>query len=690
MRIEELHIKGFGKFCDFISEFGPGFNIVFGDNESGKSTLQAFIKGMLYSLKGGRPQKDGILPPLRRFKPWHSNEYKGRIKYRLDRDAVFIVKRDFDDLSVKVFDAFFNDISDTFNQSKESGPQFAISHLGLNESCFEKTAFIGQLNSRIDASGSREIIERLSNLSQTGAEDVCLKRAQQALKEALVSYVGTDKTSTRPLDNINLKLKDLDIKRKELIRERESLIFAEEKLKSLTHAKNLAKEENSLLTLGEDILEVRSNIEGLKKQTKELGEILKQVCALEEEKGTLSKKIDELFEDSIKAAHSKYRLVKTVAVGFLIICAALMILQTFIPFVVTVGVVLGLLGLGLLGLDVYLYRGLKDLKIKRHEYDMKVECIDNDINSAKVNMVEIIHFSDKIDQANKYLQSLYDRSSVICEFDINSKDDIVKALQQINHSVESLYNDIDVYAYKIRSACRANNFSDIEFDEFMQKLLDTDIKEARNFIDEKMKEVNVTLNDINIEIGQKEAFLSIAMDIDDEVLMVDKEIEDCELERQRLIDTGFCIRTAIDVLEEANLEINRSFIPSLNSKISDFMNEITSQKYSELKADDDFCIKAVEPYGDIVALHLLSGGTIDQAYLAMRLALVEVMEEGGESLPLIMDEIFAQYDDYRMSKTLELLREISNRRQIILFTCKKRELDAAIRVFGNNINIIRI
>ena len=79
MHIEKLVVKGFGKLADLNLMLDRGLNIIYGNNESGKTSLQWFIKGMLFGLKGGRISKDGVLPPLRRYKPWSGGDFGGDI-----------------------------------------------------------------------------------------------------------------------------------------------------------------------------------------------------------------------------------------------------------------------------------------------------------------------------------------------------------------------------------------------------------------------------------------------------------------------------------------------------------------------------------------------------------------------------------------------------------------------------------
>ena len=72
----------------------------------------------------------------------------------------------------------------------------------------------------------------------------------------------------------------------------------------------------------------------------------------------------------------------------------------------------------------------------------------------------------------------------------------------------------------------------------------------------------------------------------------------------------------------------------------------------------------------------VSRGTIEQIYFALRMAAAEVLYE--EEYPVILDDTFAYYDDARMEMTLRWLAE--NRKQVLIFTCQKREREALERM----------
>ena len=71
----------------------------------------------------------------------------------------------------------------------------------------------------------------------------------------------------------------------------------------------------------------------------------------------------------------------------------------------------------------------------------------------------------------------------------------------------------------------------------------------------------------------------------------------------------------------------------------------------------------------VLGLHQVSGGTMQQIYFALRMAAGELL--GGAQLPVVLDETFAMYDDVRLASALRFLKKSG--RQVILFTCQKRE-----------------
>ena len=100
MRLIDLHIDGFGKFHDLDLRFAEGMNILYGHNEAGKSTLHAFLQAMLYGLER-RPGVGSAAKLHKKYRPWDAPERFGGTLRLAHEGQVYRIVRDFnaDDLS---------------------------------------------------------------------------------------------------------------------------------------------------------------------------------------------------------------------------------------------------------------------------------------------------------------------------------------------------------------------------------------------------------------------------------------------------------------------------------------------------------------------------------------------------------------------------------------------------------------
>ena len=207
MKLEKLIITGFGKLNNFEVEFKEGLNIIIGSNESGKSTMQAFIKAMLFGQKKGRNEN---LIEKERFKPWGGGIYGGSLQYLLVSKGSFRVWRDFNTGQVKVFDSGLRDITDSFGYSKGSGVLFAEEHLGVNQEIFTRTSFVLQMGVRLNTEGEVLLTERIASIVENGSERASYTDAKKALEKVLLEEIGTSRTTGKPLDKVNYKIKKLE------------------------------------------------------------------------------------------------------------------------------------------------------------------------------------------------------------------------------------------------------------------------------------------------------------------------------------------------------------------------------------------------------------------------------------------------------------------------------------------------
>ena len=159
MIITSLEISGFGKFHHFSLDFSPLCNVIYGENEAGKSTLHAFIQGMLYGIPSSPSRKEQFFRhrPFQKELPFGGKlffSYQNK-SYCLSRDFLsggnaVILQLDTNTL-VSDADCFLEEVLSSF--SSES---------------FHNTVFIRQLKSGTDREMVKELQKIFSNMEHSG------------------------------------------------------------------------------------------------------------------------------------------------------------------------------------------------------------------------------------------------------------------------------------------------------------------------------------------------------------------------------------------------------------------------------------------------------------------------------------------------------------------------------------------
>ena len=143
-----------------------------------------------------------------------------------------------------------------------------------------------------------------------------------------------------------------------------------------------------------------------------------------------------------------------------------------------------------------------------------------------------------------------------------------------------------------------------------------------------------------------------------------------EAERQRAEDIQ-ALELAVQEITRISQSFYEDMQDELNAEISRYVSLFTAGAYDSLRLDEQGQLQILTE-GREVRPELLSRGTLEQIYLALRLAVGNVVTK-EEPLPILLDEAFAMYDDDRLAQTLQTLSTLQN--QIFLFTCQKREVE---------------
>lgn len=134
------------------------------------------------------------------------------------------------------------------------------------------------------------------------------------------------------------------------------------------------------------------------------------------------------------------------------------------------------------------------------------------------------------------------------------------------------------------------------------------------------------------------------------------------------------IALAMEVLDEANTTLQNRFSPALGSRAAEIFRQLTAGRYEKVLLSRDFSLETEEGADSAArSVQLLSQGAADQLYLAVRLAICDMVLPEDKTVPLILDDALLSFDDTRLHAALDYLVEISKERQILLFSCQKRE-----------------
>lgn len=251
----------------------------------------------------------------------------------------------------------------------------------------------------------------------------------------------------------------------------------------------------------------------------------------------------------------------------------------------------------------------------------------------------------------------------------------VSSLEQARSVYEELVTarkEITRLANKIQSKKEA--LSDLAGNEAAQTEPVEDMAPPSEDISEtkrRYQEIDTELRKTNEKLIALETGLDLKYQGFREVAAIEVLIKECDEKIRFLEERWESLNIASNALEEAFSELRKSFGAILDDEASTYFSRLTGGKYEKLLINRDFEINARESSASpIREWQYLSGGTIDQAYLSLRLALVRLIGE-GVALPVMLDDVFSQYDDGRTSRGFETLGEFAAQNQVVFFTCHK-------------------
>lgn len=302
MIIKELRIDSFGAIVKKNIKFDRGINVIYGENEAGKSTIEAFIRSMLYGFSKRRGKGEG---DRKRFLPLQGGRAQGELVYE-HNNKTYIIKRCFgetkkEDKSI-ILDYLTGEEIDNINLV-EPGKDI----LGVNRSTFEKTLFISQLGVVVVKDKEEEIMDKLIAVLGCGEHEVPAAKAIENLENLKKGFVT--KRGVGTLDDLKKRYSLLMEERYKGYKiAEENLQLEYNLLNEKEHRDKLYKDINRLEVYKKYIKKIK-----LQKEYKDITNYLKKSEELKREEEELNSHltkgqdiIDENFIDSLKNENISY------------------------------------------------------------------------------------------------------------------------------------------------------------------------------------------------------------------------------------------------------------------------------------------------------------------------------------------------------------------------------------------------
>lgn len=660
MRIDNLKINAYGNIKNKDISLNKGINIIHGANESGKSTLLSYIVNSFYGIsktKDGREMSD-----YEKYKPWEGSEFSGRIKYTLNDNSQYEIFRDFTKKNPKIYNERLEDITDNFEIDKKDGSKFFVEQTGVDKQTYLSTVVSMQQEVRLEEKEQNLLIQKIANLAGTGEDNVSYKKALGKLQDKIRDEIGTNKTTQKPINIIDKEIEEINRKIEEIrpYKDKKYGIDAEkeelkEQIKELEIERKILQElrENELIEnenkkeiqiKENNITENASKVLTLKNKMKELGDIEKSVG---ENVSKLQSEIESKKQNQEENKEVKSTSKKSI---YLVIAVALIIVAVVFAVIVKNYVLAG----------IPLVLSIIDVIILAITQNKKKREIQEQKNKQEENRIKI---AQEIENLTKELQDKEEEKR-----DLDSQISMIKGqlllLENNNEQISAQVNKIKTDLLNTQNQDKNQIITKYKTEIPIEKI--NSIIESNNLhsLEEQLNTNKIKLTGLEIEEN------TILPQLDN-LVNLEERLEADRQKKTELLQREEVINLAIENLNKAYEEMKTTITPKFTNNLSEGIKEITNNKYEKVAINDENGMIIENARGEYIEANKLSTGTIDQLYLALRLSMIKDLSK--ETLPIILDETFAYFDNARLEKIIQYLNEKAKEHQTIIFTCTNRE-----------------
>lgn len=660
-----LHANAtYGKLDQARLDLQPGLNVICAPNEGGKSTWCRFLLAMFYGLN---TRQRGDLADKNRFQPWSGSLMQGKLELSVgDKELTLSRRTQRPDAPLGVFSCTYSG-TDTPVPGLDAA-RCGETLLGVPQSVYQRCAFIPSGSLAIDADADLE--RRISALISTGDEKISFSQVESRLKKQLrqrkynrsgsiplleAEIAGLRaaqqeaQTLTGQLENLQQQLSQA---REDQARRRQArLQVAQEALREKERCLQALPDSSDLQRINQQLGAVRS-----------LGDQVQQAQeAVSRQESAIEAQLQELNRNPLHPM-TKAQLE-----------AQLQIQPPAPPQVaqLLISLALGLCGGGFLWYEIdrpqvlWLCLACAVTALAAGNF---LRLLIRRIRLQQSRRRELSRQEELRKLAESYLPALEEleaqrallrqKQQILSDGDRRLRTQLSDLLSQVSRWDDSVQSAGDIRRFVRETAQNRDRLAQ-ELQQAQTQLLQAQMSDADD-----------TVTHLQQQIAQVQGRLDAGRDaqaLGDQISRLEEELVRQQAEYDAL-------RLSLDALQAANTTLQNRFSPELGRRAAEIFADMTGSTWSHILLDREFHLSA-ESGSDPTrrSVQLLSAGTADQLYLAVRLAICEMILPPEQNPPLILDDALLTFDDARLSTTLDYLTRLGAQRQILLFTCQGRE-----------------
>lgn len=693
MRLRRIGLRNFKRFVDFQAQFSPGINVVKGPlNETGKSTLlEGIIVALFRNPKSTAKELEG-------YSSWGSSrQFRTSLEFE-EKGNRYLLEKDFDKGTIRLICDNTREDLDTF---KEISTKLAELSGTKSDTLFSCSSCIRQSEVSEISSGKKEITESLEEVVMGGKESTFAWQVVQKLDSRVAEMKkGLDKLTNNPgiLASLRSKIhgtsqrysdvKDevckIEAKKIELVEVSKQLAEVKEQYenaRALLEKNRQRKEiEASVQRLTKDydgVEKVLSNVRDLREDSEKAGKAVRAIEGFRDrqEVSELRRELDviqngrrtierDLVQREKELSGAKEKSDKRKSVVFLgsgkSIAASIVVLAggvvgTLIgPFYLVGLVIIGavLLAVTMLWARPALIRDKTSISvIEGRLQDMRQALADLSRNEqellAKAKCSTIARFCEQ----EKDFYDWLDKK--------NAAELQLKGMLG-GRTVE------DIEGQKLELARKLATEEARLTDDLKQTHLGP---EEYTALERRVQNLEKRQGELEKQKSRCEIIIEQARFNMEDQIRLEEELEALQEALKHENKKVRIYGLASEFLSRARAEVLSSVEEALEKEIQKYLAIFTDDKYKQVKVDKEtleFWVYSDEK-GGWAKPEELSGGAIDEFYLAFRLALVKLIF-GDKRPPLMLDDPFVNFDSVRLDKTLDFFKTLASDYQIIIFT----------------------